>query len=205
MTAVRPSRARALASGPASSARPEVSCAASSSASCLRVCVVAADERILVRRLIRAEARGGERVQARDDRRVELGLDSLGERDGFRGRKDAVLREAELGRDGEHRRRADRPSQLAGRVERRLGVDGEDDEVGVVARLGVRRPRAVELEPPPPPRAPRHASRRRPRAPTREGVWRAPCRTARCRRRSLRARRLQDDLGEAALGCRGRA
>ena len=113
---------------------------------CLCIGVVAADERILVGRMVRTEARRCERVEARDDRCVHLGLDSLGERDGFRRGKDATLGEAELGRNREHWRRADGLSQLTGGVERSLGVDGEDDEIGVGARLGVRRPRAVEPE-----------------------------------------------------------
>ena len=57
MTAVRPSSARALASGPASSARPATRPGASSSASAFACVVVAADEGVLVRRLLAPEGR----------------------------------------------------------------------------------------------------------------------------------------------------
>ena len=68
------------------------------------------------------------------DRAVELGLDSLGERRRVARGQDARRREAQLGGDGEHRRRADRVAQLACGVERGLGLRREDDEVGVCAR-----------------------------------------------------------------------
>ena len=61
-------------------------------------------------------------------------------------------------------------------------------------------PRRSRARAPPPPRAPRLGTDDDPRDPTREGVSPTPCRTARCRRRSLRACRVQDELGEAALG-----
>ena len=146
MTAVSPSSARALASGPASRARPDGEPRGELEAECLRVGVVAADECVLVGRLLGAEARRRERVEARDDRGGDFRLDALGERERLRRREHAVLREPELRGDRENGRFADRVPKLARGVERRLGVDGEHDEVGVRARLAVRLADAVDLE-----------------------------------------------------------
>ena len=91
ITAVRPSSARALLSGPASSARPATSRRGDGEHELLRSGIVAADERVLVWRC-GAERRGSDRVQARDDRRVDDVLDPLGQAEavGVRKRTDAL-------------------------------------------------------------------------------------------------------------------
>src|SRR5207344_1969551 len=67
----------------------------------LRVGVVATDQRVLVARMVGSEARCGERMESGGDGPVELGLDSLRERQCMRRRKDAVLRDPKLRRDRE--------------------------------------------------------------------------------------------------------
>ena len=90
MTAVSPSRVRALASGPASSDRPATTFAASVERKLLGRGVVAADEGVLVGSL--AEVRRGDRVEAGDDRSRDEILDTLGE--GARVRVGAARRPA---------------------------------------------------------------------------------------------------------------
>src|SRR5262249_57337730 len=110
----------------------------------LRVSVVATDECVLVGRLRPGQGRRSERVQTCDDGRFELVLDALGERSSLVVRQDANLREAELRGNRENGRVANDSAQLSRGVERGVGVDREDDEVGVGARLVVRLTHAVE-------------------------------------------------------------
>ena len=110
MTAVRPSRARALASGPASSARPGCQPFGELEAERLRVGVVTADERVLLGWMVGAEAPCGQRVQSGENRTSELRLDALCQRLRVGRWEHADLREAELGRDREHGRLTDRGS-----------------------------------------------------------------------------------------------
>ena len=119
-----PSSARALASGPQSTARPETSLPASSSASSFAAASSPQTKRVLLRRRL-GEVRGGERVQPGDDGRVELVLDPLRDRRRLRRRLHAARPEGELGADREHRRRADRLAQVARRVHRRVRLDRE--------------------------------------------------------------------------------
>ena len=154
-----PSSARALASGPQSTARPATSLPARSSASCFATCVVAADERVLVGRRL-GEVRGGERVQAGGDGRVELVLDPLRDRGRLGRRLDAAGAEGELGADREDGRRADRLAQLAGGLDRGVGLDGEE-------RRGRRRGRRRRS---PRPSAPSGSAASRARSASREPI-----------------------------------
>src|SRR2546429_2216345 len=114
----------------------------------LRALVVAADQRVLIRQLVRGEIDRGDRLQARGDR----GLDRLGELLGQRplvtGGQDAMLGEDDVACDAEHRRRPDRHVQLAGRVDRGVRLDGEDDEAGALEDLLVAAAADAELDPP---------------------------------------------------------
>ena len=85
-------------------------------------------------------------MQARDDGPVELVLDPL--RDGcrLRRREHPGRRERELGRDGQHRGRADRLAQVAGGLDRCVGLRREHDEVGGAACVGVRRAGGADLD-----------------------------------------------------------
>ena len=159
-----PSSARALASGPASSARPATSFAASSSASSFAPASSPQTSASSSGGSSR-EVRGGERVQAGDDGRVELVLDPLGERRRLGGRQHAVLRERSSARDREHRRRADRLAQVAGGVERRLGLDASTTRSAPRTASSFVAPSAPSSRPPPRARARRRASRSRRRRP----------------------------------------
>ncbi len=79
-TEVRPSSARALASGPASIARPATIRDPSSSTSRLASGSLAADQHVLVRRVAGRHVRGGERLEAGDDRPVHDVSDLLRQR-----------------------------------------------------------------------------------------------------------------------------
>ena len=186
-----PSSARALASGPASIARPDGDRARELEHERLRVGVVAADERVLLRRLLAAEvatrrASGGPRSRAR---RRSSWIRCAIEVASVVGNT-PPLRERELRGDGEHGRRADRVAQLAGRLDRAVGLRREHDEVGAAGRILVRRAVDAELGARPRARARRHASRSRRRSRPRAGGRRARCRSCRCRRagRSSRPR-----------------
>ena len=137
ITAVIPSSARALASGPRVDGSAGDEAGGEVERERLRLGVVAADERVLVRRLV-GEARCGERVEAGDDRAIQLGADSLCDRGRFRGRLHSAGPEAELGADREHRRSADRAAQLAGGLDRGLRLDREQHEVDAADGLLVR-------------------------------------------------------------------
>ena len=103
----------------------------------LRHLVVAADERVLVRRRV-GEVGRGEGVPAATGasssswirRAIEVASAV-----GFT----AARAERELGADREDRRRADRLAQLGGRFDRGVGLDREEDEVGAANRVVVPR------------------------------------------------------------------
>ena len=85
----------------------------------LRVGVVAADEGVFVRTAFR-ELRGGERLETGDDRAGEKLLRPF--------REGEVLGRAEIARDAQYRRRADRVGEGGGGFERCRGVRREHDE-----------------------------------------------------------------------------
>ena len=145
ITAVMPSSARAQASGPASSARPATSFAATPSASSFAWRVVAADERVLVGRLVGAEAGGGERVQPGGDGCVEHVGEPLG--DASAPRRAAARRRAR--RRARTRRRARASCRSRPRARRAVSSSasafvGEHDEVGAAHGLRVARALCAE-------------------------------------------------------------
>ena len=156
MTAVIPSSARALASGPASIARPPTSRPASSSASSF------APRRRRRRRRPRREARAGEvdrreRCEARRRRAPRAPPRRARRASAPRAGLDAVLGEAELARDAEERRR--RRSRPRARARWRARPGSRRGRRGPRPRRRRRsRPLRAELAPPPAP-ARRRASR----------------------------------------------
>ena len=198
-----PSSARALASGPQSTARPETSLPARSSASSFASASSPQTNASSSGGAL-GEVRGGERVQAGDDGRVELVLRSA--------RRSTWPRasgftppgaEGELAHDREHRRRADRLAQVARGVDGCVCLDREDDEVDaadgvVVVRPSARRRAQRPLRGP----ARRRASRSRPRSPASTSRLATACpKLARAADdRDFHARRSERRLGEPARG-----
>ncbi len=132
-----PSSARALASGPQSTARPETSFPASSSASSFATASSpqtsasssgGASERFEAASECRPATTGASSsswIRFAIDVASGVGLHSAGA-------------EGELGADREDGRRADRLPQVARRVDRRLRLDREQDEVGSAHGVVVR-------------------------------------------------------------------
>ena len=89
-------------------------------------------------------------MQPRDDRPVDHVLNALGDRARLDGREDAVLRERQLGGDGEHRRRADRVAQGPRGLDGSVGLRRQDDDIspggGVLVR-GARDPECGRCRP----------------------------------------------------------
>ena len=154
----RPSCPRALARSRAGRRRPRVPTvirSASSSTSALAVGVVAADERVLVRRVLAAEIRRGERVQAGDDRRRRASSwIRCGDRRRLGRREDALLREARARRrprapaSSRSPRAASRavstaPSAFVVRTTRSARARGVLVRRALDAELGGGRPRAL--------------------------------------------------------------
>ena len=167
-----PSRARALASGPASIARGDELLGELERVR-LRFGVVPADEGVLVRT---ARLRRGPRLRGSGEPattgRLELRWIRSASDSASRRREDAVLRETKLGRDGEHRRRADGSEQPRASRARHPRCR-EDDEVGA-AEPTFRRTRDLDLERG---RVPRSASRE-PMTTSTPGLARRTCERA---------------------------
>ena len=129
-----PSSARALASGPASRARPVTSVAASSSASRLGALVVAADERVaLAPCRPRAARAASEWSPATTGPRRSCCARSASDSAIVTWERRPVL-EADLACDAQNRRLADHVRQLGRCRERGRGLHGEHDEIGSVRR-----------------------------------------------------------------------
>ena len=90
----------------------------------------------------------GERLQAGRDRAPDDLAQILGERARVAAGQHACVREDKVARNAEHRRVADRVDQLARRVERRVRLRREHDEVGALNDLLVAPTLDAELDRP---------------------------------------------------------
>ena len=202
MTAVMPSSARALASGPASRARPVTSSAASSSARAFAASSSPQTSASPAAFPAASEAAASECSPATTGPRSSSCVRSASDSGSSPGNA-APLRDADLARHAEHRRLADRVGELGRGVERSRRLHREHDEIDAVDRVLRSRRRARLRAPPPSRRLGRDRVTRcsRPVRPP-PAVARAPSR----RRRFRRAPRPScDGRSERRLGERRRA
>src|SRR3954447_6641952 len=108
----------------------------------LGIRVLTADERVA--RISLDHVRRRERLKARRNRSAKEARDLLGQRALVPAGKNTVVREAEIARDAENRRLANRLRKLRRRLERRIRLHGQDDEVDIADDILV--PPAADAE-----------------------------------------------------------
>src|SRR5262245_3104770 len=114
----------------------------------LRSQVVAAHQGIFLCQLVPREIDRRDRLQAGGHGRVDAHGDLFRQRPPLASRQDAELREDDVARDTEQRRRADRALQPARGLDRRARLDREHDQVGALDGLLVGPAAHAELDPP---------------------------------------------------------